>query len=174
MDEKETAAGYNEQAAVRETLVGNMALAKQDAQAALGLANGIDVEGYSAVALGLVGDSAQAARLAADLGKRFREDTIMQSQYLPVIRAAAALESGDAGKAVEALTEAAPYELGQANLLPLCPVNLRGAAYLALKQGSTAAVEFQKILDHPGFGREQCDGLARAPGTGTRVRPGRR
>ena len=31
----------------------------------------------------------------------------------------------------------------------LYPVYLRGAAYVAAHQGSTAAAEFQKILDHP-------------------------
>ena len=30
------------------------------------------------------------------------------------------------------------------------PVYVRGQAYLAAHQGSEAAVEFQKILDHPG------------------------
>jgi hypothetical protein len=147
-DDKEQAAGYNAGAAVREALVGNMALAKQDAQAALALATGKDVEGYSAIALGLAGDSAQAEHLAYDLGKRFLEDTFVQTQYLPMIHAA--LESGDAGKAVEALTAAAPYEMGAQTKLPLCPVYLRGDAYLALKQGAAAAGEFQKILDHPG------------------------
>ena len=38
-DEKETAAGYEAEAAVREALVGNRALAKQQAQAALALSN---------------------------------------------------------------------------------------------------------------------------------------
>ena len=44
-----------------------------------------------------------------------------------------------------------PYEL-RGNLetvnFVLYPVDLRGEAYLAAKQG-TAAAEFQKILDHP-------------------------
>ena len=50
----------------------------------------------------------QAARLAGDLGKRFPEDTIAQLQYLPMIHAALALRSGDAGKAIEALKVAGP------------------------------------------------------------------
>jgi hypothetical protein len=33
----------------------------------------------------------------------------------------------------------------------LYPVYLRGEAYLAAKQPSEAAAEFQKILDHPGL-----------------------
>ena len=60
-DEKEQAAGYQAYAAVREALVGNMALAKQEAQAALALANGRDVEADSAITLALTGEFAQAA-----------------------------------------------------------------------------------------------------------------
>jgi hypothetical protein len=33
----------------------------------------------------------------------------------------------------------------------MCPVDARGEAYLALGRGAEAALEFQKILDHPGL-----------------------
>ena len=148
-DEKETAAGYVAEAAWREALVGNMSQAKQQAQAALALSTGRDVEAISAFALGLAGDVAQATRLAADLAKRFPEDTIVQSNYLPTIRATTALQGGSTGKAIEALAPVAPYELGSVGI-PLYPVYLRGEAFLAAHQGGPAAAEFQKILDHPG------------------------
>jgi hypothetical protein len=128
-------------------------LAKQQAEAALALSTGRDVEAVAAIALGLAGDSAQAARLAEDLNKRFPEDTIVKLEYLPMIHAGVFRSSGSATKAVEALAPAAPYELGtlaQALSFALYPVYLRGEAYLAAHQGSAAAVEFQKILDHPG------------------------
>jgi eukaryotic-like serine/threonine-protein kinase len=147
-NEKETAAGYEAEAAMRESLVGNMALAKQQAQAALALSNGRDVAGMSAIALARAGDSTRAAWLAADLNNRFPEDTIAQLSYLPMIHAAASLRSSNTGKAIEMLAAAAPYELGVG--FSLYPVYLRGEACLAAKQGSAAAVEFQKILDHPG------------------------
>ncbi|MGA8073816.1 MAG: hypothetical protein WB995_10075, partial [Candidatus Acidiferrales bacterium] len=132
-------------------LVGNMSVAKQQAQAALALSTGRDVEAISAFALGVAGDAAQATRLAADLAKRFPEDTLVQSNYLPTLHAATALQEGGAGKAIEALIPAAPYELGSPGLAPaLYLVYLRGEAYLAAHQGSAAAAEFQKILDHPG------------------------
>jgi eukaryotic-like serine/threonine-protein kinase len=152
VDEKETAAGYKAEAAVREALVGNTASVKQGAQAALVLANGRDVEALSAIALGLAGDYAQAPRLASDLGKRFPEDTIVRFEYLPMIHAAVELRNGDAGKSVETLAAAVPYELGRSLSLSvgLFPAYLRGEAYLAAKQGTAAEVEFQKILDHPG------------------------
>jgi serine/threonine protein kinase/tetratricopeptide (TPR) repeat protein len=145
-DEKETAASDEAGAAGHEAMAGNAAFAKQQAQAALALSNGRDVEGNGGIALALAGDSAQAARLADDLAKRFPEDTIVQSEYLPMIHGAAALESGNAAEAVEALVPAMPYELGQA----LWPAYIRGNAYLKLGQGSAAAVEFQKIVDRPG------------------------
>jgi tetratricopeptide (TPR) repeat protein len=151
--ETETAAEFQAHASIREALVGNIALSKQQAQAAIAMANGKQVEAFSAIALGLAGDSAQAAQLAGDIGKRFPEDTIVQFDYLPMIHAASALRSGDAGKAVEALAAAAPYELGEANsgfTFALYPVYLRGEAYVAAKQGAAAVVEFQKILGHPG------------------------
>jgi len=153
-DEKETGAAYEAEAALREALVGDMSQAKQQAQAALALSTGRDVEAISAIALGLAGDSAQATRLAADLAKRFPEDTIVQSNYLPTIHAAVALQGGSATKAIEALVQAAPYELGStvgSFNFALYPVYLRGEAYLAAHQGSAAVVEFQKILDHPGI-----------------------
>ena len=149
-DEKETAAGYEAEAAVRDALVGNMNQAKQQAQAAHALSTGRDAEAVSAIGLGLAGDFAQAMRLAADLAKRFPEDTIVQFDYLPMIHAAAALQSGNATKALEALAPAAPYELGSIPWVPLYPVYLRGESYLAAHQGGAAAAEFQKILDHPG------------------------
>ena len=152
-DEKETAAAYEAEAAMREALVGNMSQAKQQAQAALALSTGRDVEAISAIALGLAGDVPQATRLAADMAKRFPEDTIVQFNYLPTIRAATALQGGSASKAIEALVPAAPYELSSAvyNLnYTLYPAYLRGEADVAAHQGSAAAVEFQKILDHPG------------------------
>jgi eukaryotic-like serine/threonine-protein kinase len=153
MDQKETAAGFEAEGAVREALVGNLALAKQEAHAALALTSGKNVEALSAIALGLTGDSAQSARMADDLNKRFPEDTVAQTQYLPMIRAAVALRTSDAGNAVEALAAASPYELGQGGVAlnsALYPAYLRGEVYLAAKMGTAASVEFQKILDHPG------------------------
>jgi eukaryotic-like serine/threonine-protein kinase len=159
--EKETAAEYLAHSSVREALAGDMALAKQHAQAALAQAKGKHVEAFSAIALGLSGDSASAERLASDLGKRFAEDTIVRFDYLPMIHAAISLRNGNAAGAVDALATTAPYELGHTNsafTFGLYPVYLRGEAYLAAKQGAAAQVEFQKILDHSGVVGNQSIG----------------
>ena len=158
VEEKEAPALYQADAAVREALVGNSGLAKQQARAALALSNSRDAEALSAIALVLAGDSALASRLADDLGRRFPQDTIVQSNYLPVIHAAAFLQGSDHVRAIEVLAAAAPHELGgniQSLNFVLYPVYLRGEAYLAARQGAAAAAEFQKILDHPGVVRSE-------------------
>jgi serine/threonine protein kinase/Tfp pilus assembly protein PilF len=162
--EKETVGEYQAHHALEEALASNMVLAKQEAQSALMQADGKQVKALSAVALGLAGDSAQAARLAGDLSKNFAADTIVQFDYLPMIHAAVAIKSGDYSHAVEALTASQPYELGQTNsafTFALYPVYLRGEAYLSAKQGIAAATEFQKILDHVGVvGNQPVGSLA--------------
>jgi len=163
--EKETAAEYQAHDSVREALAGNKALAKQEAQSAIAGSDGRHSEGFSAIALGMAGDSAQAERLAGDLAKRFPQDTIVQFDYLPMIRAAVALQSGKAAEALAALAASVPYEMGQTNsafTFALYPAYLRGEAYLAVRQGAAAASEFQKILDHPGvIGNQPIGALAR-------------
>ena len=164
-NESETAAEYLGHSAVREALVGNMDAAKQDAKNSILRSDSRQGNAYSAIALALAGDSAQAARLSDDLHKNFPADTIVQYDDLPMIRAATALHSGDTSRAVETLAEAEPYELGQANYsftFALYPVYLRGQAYLAAKQGAAARAEFQKILDHYGaVGNQPIGALAR-------------
>jgi eukaryotic-like serine/threonine-protein kinase len=151
--QKETMAGYHAEAAVREALVGNLALAKSQAKYALTLSNGRDVVAMSGIALAIAGDNAASTRIGDDLSKRFPEDTVVQGNLLPAIRAASALRNGEPGKAIAALASV-PYEMGQTaqevNFV-LYPAYLRGEAYLATRQGAAAAKEFQKILDHPGL-----------------------
>ena len=89
-----------------------------------------------------------AQKLTDDLGKRFPENTIVHLNYLPTIRAQLALSRNDNSTAIEVLQAAAAYELG--SLGGLYPVYVRGEAYLAAHQGTEAAAEFQKILDHRG------------------------
>ena len=124
--------------------------------AALELSKGRDVEYGAAFALALVGDSSEAQTLATDLEKRFPEDTSVQFSYLPALGALAALNHGESARAIELLQIAVPYELGAprsalGTVGALYPIYVRGEAYLAARQGAEAAVEFQKILDHPGI-----------------------
>ena len=130
------------------------ALARQQATAALGGSKGRDVQYQAALALALAADPTQAQFLADELGRRSPEDTIVQFNYLPTIRAQITLAHNDPAKAIDALQAAAPYELGSPGSgafgLALYPVYVRGNAYLAAHQGKEAAAEFQKILDWRG------------------------
>ncbi len=154
-EEKETAAGYEAEAALREALFGNATEARQRAASALALSAGRDVQYGAALALALAGDASRAQALADDLGKHFPEDTVVQFNYLPTLHAQLALRRNDSSKAITDLQSAAPYELGSpisggAFSPALYPVYVRGEAYLAEHQGSEAAAEFQKILDQRG------------------------
>jgi eukaryotic-like serine/threonine-protein kinase len=157
--EKETASGYEADAALREALFGNPAEAKQRASAALALATPRDVEYGIALASALTdtnkNSQAQIIKLMDELARRFPEDTIVQFNYLPTVNAMLQINTGNPGKAIEILEAARPYELGSpSNIsmsLSLYPVYVRGLAYLLVKQGTQAAVEFQKILAHRGI-----------------------
>jgi eukaryotic-like serine/threonine-protein kinase len=162
--ENETAAEYEGHNSVREALVGLADVASTDAQSALSSIKGKHGEGFSAIAFALAGDVADANRAIEDLTKRFPQDTVVQTRYLPMARSALALNSGNAQAALDALTAAAPYELGHTNedfTFAVYPVYFRGEAYLAAKNGTAAASEFQKILDHSGVvGNEPIGALA--------------
>jgi eukaryotic-like serine/threonine-protein kinase len=150
-EKKETAAGYEVSAALREAVFGNKGEAWQRVAFALRLSTGRDVQYGAASALALSGETTRAQSLAEDLNKRFPDDTVVQFNYLPTLRAQIALNHNDAAKALEVLQSAGPYELGSWSNFSLYPVYVRGEAYLAAHQGREAAAEFQKILDHRGI-----------------------
>jgi tetratricopeptide (TPR) repeat protein len=155
-DSKEGGAIYLGNAALQQAAYGNAAEARQSAAASLKLfPRSPAVESEAALALAMAGDAARADSLAQDLGKRFPLDTQMQSLWLPTIRAESALARKSPARALNALQAASSIELGDIefvnNLSCLYWVYVRGEAYLAAGQGSAAAAEFQKILDHSGI-----------------------
>jgi len=155
-DSKETGAIWQGIAAQREAAFGNATDAKREAAQGLRLypaSRAVEVE--ATLAFAMVGDAARAEPLAQDLNKRFPLDTQMQSLWLPAIRAQLALNRNNPAAAISALQAASAIELGQiafvANLSCLYPAYIRGEAYLAAGQGSAAAAEFSRILDHSGI-----------------------
>jgi tetratricopeptide (TPR) repeat protein len=155
-DEKEPAALWQANAAVREALFGSADAARQNAAAAVALAPGSrDAEAQAALASALAGDPAHAQPLADDLAKRFPEDTIVRSVWLPTIRASMETRRKNAARSMDLLSAAAPYELGMltgsATNSCLYPVYVRAEAYLSVEQGAAAVAEFQKLLDHRGL-----------------------
>jgi eukaryotic-like serine/threonine-protein kinase len=122
----------------------------------MGRSAGRDVQYGSALAFAYARDDKRAQALTDDLGKRYPEDTIVQFNYLPTLHAKLAVSRGDTSEALESLRAAVEYELGQTTSstygwTAMYPVYVRGEAYLAAHQGTEAAAEFQKILDHRGI-----------------------
>ncbi len=148
-DAKEISASYQAEAALRDAEAGNREQARADASAAVKLAANQDVLATAALALARAGDTSMAEKLAAELDKGYPVDTIVQRYRLPTIRAAIVLQRKDPNQAIELLQQTSPIELGDAGWL--LPVYLRGEAYLILHDGKSAAVEFQKFIDHRGL-----------------------
>ena len=169
-DAKESAAGYQAEAALREVESGNREQARAAAKAAVTLAPNRDVRAMAALALARAGDTSGAERLAAEVDKTFPLDTLVQRYWLPSIRAGVALERKDPNRAIELLKVASTVELGRITHFTvfLCPAYLRGEAYLMLHDGNRAAAEFQKFIVHRGvvmnfpWGALARLGLARA------------
>jgi hypothetical protein len=122
--------------------------AEQRAKNALALSTGRDEQASAALALSFSGKTIHAQALASELDKKFPEDTTVQFNYLPTIRAQLLILRYDPAGAVEARQKSAPYEFGMTGAL--YPIYVRGTAFLAQRNGTGAATEFQKILDHPG------------------------
>jgi serine/threonine protein kinase/tetratricopeptide (TPR) repeat protein len=154
--DKEAAATYSALSSLREALFGNADEARRRATLARKHPASHDLQYASALALAYAGDDEQAQKLTDDLGQRFAEATIVQFNYLPTLRAKLAVGKGNASEALETLRPALPYDLGRTTYssygwTSLYPVYVRGEAYLAANQGTEAAAEFLKILDHRGI-----------------------
>jgi eukaryotic-like serine/threonine-protein kinase len=155
-DSKENGALAQALAAQREAAYGYSGEAMLAATEALKLApasQGVAAE--SALAFAMAGNTARTESLAQDLEKRFPLYTQMQSIWLPAIHGQLALDRKNPPLAVTALQAPSDIELGQMgfviNLSCLYSVYVRGEAYLAAGQGSAAAAEFQRIIDHNGI-----------------------
>jgi DNA-binding winged helix-turn-helix (wHTH) protein len=152
--ENETSATYEAVAALREGLFGNAIQAGQRTALAKERSGGPDKYYAVALALAYTGDGSQG--LADNFNESFPENTVVQFNYLPTLRARLALNHANPQQALDTLEVAAPYELGLPSLWfynwpNLYPVYVRGEAYLAAHRGGEAAAEFQKILDHRGI-----------------------
>ncbi len=153
-DSKETAAAWQAEAALHEAEVGNPDAAKRGVTAALALSAGRDIKVMAALALARAGDVGRARTFAQELEKSFPNDIVLKLYWLPTINAAIELSKGNFSAALVELEAAAPYELGQPppmQLGPLYPAYLRGEAYFLSHNGTAAAAEFQKFLDHRGI-----------------------
>ena len=151
---KETAALWRASAGLREAEFGNVAAARENADAALSLQSGGDVKLLVALTLARLGDTAKAKKLVEELEKEKNAstDTMLKLYCLPTVHGAIEISKNNPAQGILALEAAAPYELGGPLTFPyLYPVWVRGHAYMAAQNGVAAAAEFQKLIDHPGI-----------------------
>jgi len=155
-DNKESGAIWQENASLREAAFGNAIEAKRLATEGLKLApasQGVQVE--AALAFAMAGDATRSVSLAKVVKQHFPLDTQVQSLWLSAIQSQLALDGKHPAAALGALPDSGSMELGQIsflnNLSCLYPIYIRGEAFLAAGRGSSAAAEFQKILDHSGI-----------------------
>ena len=146
LNEKQFAAfGLSDQA-IANALAGDTRQVKHYADATLKMATADDAKAIAALALALSGEAARAESLADELEKANPEDTLMLGASVPMIRAAVQISRKNPTKAINLLAPTLKFDYS--DVLNLLPPYLRGQAYLGNGNGTEAAAEFQKIIDH--------------------------
>jgi eukaryotic-like serine/threonine-protein kinase len=151
---RQAAALWQVRASLREAEFGSPALGQQGVAAALALAPSWQVRTLAALAVARMGNTARARAMVEKLEKDNPSNTLLNLSWLPTIKAAIEMKEGNPTRAITVLEEAAPYELASQTPLVvggLYPIYLHGQAYLLSHDGTAAAAEFQKLLDHRGI-----------------------
>jgi len=142
------------QAAVWQAETGSAQKAHALAGQAVKLDNSKEVRTLAALVDALTGDSKQAASAGDALDRQYPRATFVQKYWLPVLRAEIAMQHKDPDKAIQLLSAAESTETAIPDEFPvgtLYPAYARGQAYLISGDGRAAAIEFQKLIDHPGM-----------------------
>jgi tetratricopeptide (TPR) repeat protein len=154
-DNKEQAAAWQLNSAWREEVFGNRKEAREQAIHALEIAPDSREEGaVAAILLARTGDIARANAIAKDLEQRYPVHVVVQSYWLPCIRADVMLAGKQPKSALRELEKAKPYDTlfpQVAFYSPMLSVVLRAEAYLALGQPEAAAKEWRRISEYPGI-----------------------
>ena len=103
----------------------------------------------AALALARSGRTTESEEIVHHLAAAYPSHTLLNSYWLPTIRAALELNHKNPTKAIELLRTAEPYELGSGKTL--YPAHVRGEAYMRLGRGKEAAAEFQKSVNYRGM-----------------------
>jgi tetratricopeptide (TPR) repeat protein len=150
---KEFAAILKAEAAMRDANYGDCITARAEASASLAEVPDGSNRDRTALALAQCGDITVAEKLIAAMDKEHPDDTLIHTISIPIVRAFADLQRGNATAAVAGLEAGRPYELGAGpgGYPAYRLVYVRGLVYLMMKDGEKAAAEFQKILDHRGL-----------------------
>ncbi|ABF42089.1 serine/threonine protein kinase with TPR repeats [Candidatus Koribacter versatilis Ellin345] len=145
---KDRVAEYLAVPAWREAEIGNRKDAIRLATEALTDTDDPHVEAIAAIALARAGDSAAAAAVADRLAKEHPLDTSIQSSNIPTIRGIIAYNQGKYEDVIATLP-VSTLEIGSVFPSGTEATYIRGLAYLKLQKADEAALEFQKMIDHP-------------------------
>jgi tetratricopeptide (TPR) repeat protein len=151
----EPAAIWQGIAALREAVFGNLEEARKGADKVLEIApNSRDPQVLAILVLARTGDVRRAQTMLDDLAAANVSNTIVQSAWVPTVRAQTAMINQKPAQAIELLDTVRPYERGQliGNLSYSCmiPIYFRAEAYLAANRGPQALAEFQKLIESKG------------------------
>jgi eukaryotic-like serine/threonine-protein kinase len=145
---KEVVASYTAEQAVRAAWLGQFQKATALADSALKIEHNRSVLTNAALAFALSGEEAKTQSLIGELEQKYPKDMRVNQLWLPEIKAAVELHKGNAQTALEFLETTKRFEPANG----FWAQTLRGMAYLKLNQGTQAAAEARKILDHRGEG----------------------
>jgi eukaryotic-like serine/threonine-protein kinase len=106
----------------------------------------------AALALAQIGDTDKAQTVMEDLSREFPSDALLVSARVPVVRAVIDLQRNKPAESIADLEPARNYDLGAGPDSPtqFWSIYVRGQAFLRMRDGTKAAAEFQKMLDHRG------------------------
>jgi tetratricopeptide (TPR) repeat protein len=151
---KEIAATCGVVAALREIEIGNASLGAPGVPSALSLAPTREVKILAALALARTGDATHARAIIDELERDNPVNTLLRFYWIPTIKASLEIKAGHPQEAASLLKIAAPYELSETSNLTsmwtMYPVYVRGQAYVLAHNARAAALEFNKVLAHPG------------------------
>jgi eukaryotic-like serine/threonine-protein kinase len=147
---KDSAAESLVDKALMEAELGHRSQAEKSVSEALSLTNGLGVRVGAATVLAVAGNAGKALRLINEVAQRAPADTLLQSVFVPQVKAIVELRAKNPHRSLELLASSSPYELldpmgryDSANSLLLLT---RGEAYLQTHHGEEAEQQFQQIL----------------------------
>ena len=134
-----------------EALVGNDSFARQKADQALQLSKDAETRWEAAAGYALANEAQKSAALTSELQRDAPQNQFLQTFIIPGLRSIQALQKNQPAEAIRMLEPLRAYQFGMGpHSVGVGPAYVRGLAYLKLRDGAKAAVEFQSILDHRG------------------------
>ena len=134
-----------------EALLGDQAEALRTLAAAFSISQDRDTQIAAMLVFALTGDTARSQKVMEDMVRRYPDDTVLNKISVPVTHAYVSLQRNQPKEALAALEVARPYEFGSGPNIPSYAMNYaRAEVFMRMKDGRSAAAEYQKILAHSG------------------------